>query len=479
MAFDRNKYKPTSLNTVKETVKEGKQHDTFFGGRSGDRANFFSQKEDGIVVKRVLPPHNPGESPYVPSLTAQLECEVDKYDKDGNSTGKEVVNKKIFIATLHGGYEKDPIEEYIRRVYALAEQKQDRDERDKFLAPVTGYRIKSSGKWVWGIKPRLEYVFYALINKEIYRDTLTPQLMEALNRESEKLCAENAEDGEAVVAVDMFSDPNVGFPIQWDQYKDEKGKKQISLKPLPLKRQETWDDYFEKNAVSDEVLDKLSGMKSLKDLYVNSYRKRDFELALDGLKRFDDKNGYGIFGDDEFLDFIEQMSNEVEAREGTRADEGDADELPFEEVPDEKPAKKAPATKAPAKKAAAPAKKKPAEPTPEEKLAIVNKEFIRQYGDEYDPLELEGKELEETYQLAIKHEDLGYDIDHVEGWDSVEEEDEQPEEVPEPPKKQPARKSTAAATIPVTPPLDANSTEGKRAVDKIREMRERRKQQGK
>ena len=62
----------------------------------------------------MLPPHKPGDSPYVPSMTAQLECEVEKYDKEGKVTGKEVANKKIFIATLHGGYEKDPIEEYIR-----------------------------------------------------------------------------------------------------------------------------------------------------------------------------------------------------------------------------------------------------------------------------------------------------------------------------------------------------------------------------
>lgn len=472
MAFDRNQWKAASLDTVKKTVKEGKQHDTFFGNRSGNRANFY-KNEDGVVVKRVLPPHKPGDSPYVPSMTAQLECEVEKYDKEGKVTGKEVANKKIFIATLHGGYEKDPIEEYIRRVYMKADENyQDKEEKAKFLAPVTGYRIKSSGKWVWGIKPRLEYVCYMYINKEIYRDTFDPKLMEALNRESEKLCAQNEDE----TAIDMFSDPTTGFPIQWDQFKDDKGKRQVDIKPLPLKRNETWDEYFEKHQVPDAVLDKLMEMKSLKELYVNCYRKRDFELALDGLKRFDDKNGYGIFADDEFLDFIEDMAAQVEANEGTQPEEGAADDLPFEEVPEKEEKKSAPVAKVPAKKAPTPAKKK-AEPTDEEKLAIVNAEFVRQYGDDYAELELEGEELEEAYQLAIKHEDLGYDIDHVPGWDQPEEEPEPEEEpAPELPKKTPGKKTTAAAA-PVTPPANANSADGKRAADKIREMRERRKQQ--
>lgn len=479
MAFDRSKYKAASLSKVSETVQQTKQFDTYFGGK-GDYAQFWKQK-DGITVKRVLPAHEPGDSPYVPMLTAMLKCEVDDKDKDGNVIGKKIANKKIFLATLHGGYPYDIIEEYIKRVYEQAEQLQDKDERARFLNPITGYRMGGkNGTWVPGIRPQLEYVYYALIEGKIWRDSLKPKQMEALNKESADLCAQND-----TAAVDMFSDPSTGFPIQWSRGKDDNNKTVETLKSLPLKMGQTWEDYFDKNAVPDKVLEKLDGLPSLQKLYVDCYTKRDFDYALDGLKRFDDANQYQIFAQDDFLDMIEQLQEMVEEKTGEKP--SGADDLPFgpseeEKKPAAAPAsKKAPTAKAPApapKKAAA--KKKPAEPTPEEKLKVVNEEFIRQYGEGYEELELEGEELEEAYQLAVKHEDLGYDIEHVPGWDGSDDGDggddnggEDPDDSgdagddPEPEDETPAPGVKA--------PADAGSASGQSAIDRIRAMRAKKK----
>lgn len=479
MAFDRSKYKAASLSKVSETVQQTKQFDTYFGGK-GDYAQFWKQK-DGITVKRVLPAHEPGDSPYVPMLTAMLKCEVDDKDKDGNVIGKKIANKKIFLATLHGGYPYDIIEEYIKRVYEQAEQLQDKDERARFLNPITGYRMGGkNGTWVPGIRPQLEYVYYALIEGKIWRDSLKPKQMEALNKESADLCAQND-----TAAVDMFSDPSTGFPIQWSRGKDDNNKTVETLKSLPLKMGQTWEDYFDKNAVPDKVLEELDGLASLQKLYVDCYTKRDFDYALDGLKRFDDANQYQIFAQDDFLDMIEQLQEMVEEKTGDKP--SGADDLPFgpseeEKKPAAAPAsKKAPTAKAPApapKKAAA--KKKPAEPTPEEKLKVVNEEFIRQYGEGYEELELEGEELEEAYQLAVKHEDLGYDIEHVPGWDGSDDGDggddnggEDPDDSgdagddPEPEDETPAPGVKA--------PADAGSASGQSAIDRIRAMRAKKK----
>ena len=479
MAFDRSKYKAASLSKVSETVQQTKQFDTYFGGK-GDYAQFWKQK-DGITVKRVLPAHEPGDSPYVPMLTAMLKCEVDDKDKDGNVIGKKIANKKIFLATLHGGYPYDIIEEYIKRVYEQAEQLQDKDERARFLNPITGYRMGGkNGTWVPGIRPQLEYVYYALIEGKIWRDSLKPKQMEALNKESADLCAQND-----TAAVDMFSDPSTGFPIQWSRGKDDNNKTVETLKSLPLKMGQTWEDYFDKNAVPDKVLEELDGFPSLQKLYVDCYKKRDFDYALDGLKRFDDANKYQIFAQDDFLDMIEQLQEMVEEKTGDKP--SGADDLPFgpseeEKKPAAAPAsKKAPTAKAPApapKKAAA--KKKPAEPTPEEKLKVVNEEFIRQYGEGYEELELEGEELEEAYQLAVKHEDLGYDIEHVPGWDGSDDGDggddnggEDPDDSgdagddPEPEDETPAPGVKA--------PADAGSASGQSAIDRIRAMRAKKK----
>ena len=182
---------------------------------------------------------------------------------------------------------------------------------------------------------------------------------------------------------------------------------------------------------------------------------------------------------------VEELQNMIEEKTGEKP--SGADDLPFGPSEEEqKPAapaaptakKATPAAKAPAKKAVT---KKKAEPTPEEKLKVVNEEFIRQYGEGYEELELEGAELEEAYQLALKHEDLGYDIEHVPGWDGSDDGDadggeeyagdndggDEPDPEPE--------DETPAPTPGVRPAADAGSSSGQSAIDRIRAMRNKKK----
>ena len=472
MSFDRSKYRAAALSTVNNTVNETKAYDTYYGGKS-DYAPFWKERE-GVTIKRVLPAKNPGESPYVPMLTVMLSCEVDK-KQDGKVVGKEVVRKKIFLATLHGKYPYDIVEEYIKRVYELAEQIQDKTEKDRFLAPVTGYRMGGkNGKWVSGIRPNLEYVYYAYIEGKIYRDSLNKRQMEALNRESADLCAQND-----TAAIDMFSDPNTGFPIQWSRGKDDNGKTVVTIKSLPLKMGQSWEDYYAQNAVPDKVLEELEQYPSLNELYVNSYGMRDFQMELDGIKRFDDANQYKIFGQEDYLDMVEKLQAMVEEREGARGTtDAASDDLPFDD-PTKKEDKRTPR----AVRKAAPTK--PAGPTREEKLAVVNAEFVRQYGEGYEELDIDGEELDETYALAVKKEDLGYDIPHIDGWD-----DPEPEPEPAPAPKRVVRKTSATPSPQPEPeteqeeeeeekptqqaveaPSDANSPSGMSAIERIRALR--------
>lgn len=463
MAFDREKYRAVPLGTVNQVQNETKQFRTFFDEK-GDYAPFWKNRE-GVVMKRVLPAHEPGDSPYVPMYTAQLECEVEQKDEQGNVKGKELKRKKIFLATLHGGYKIDPIEEYIRRVYELADEIQDKDERNRFLNPITGYRMGK--QWIPGIRPSLEYVFYAYIEGKIYRDSLKPKQLELLNKESAALCTANN-----TAAIDMFSDPSLGFPISWDRSKDDNGKTVEVLKAGSPTMHQSWEDFFAKWEVSDSVLKELESYPSLKSLYVNSYRKKDFDYALEGLKRFDEKNNYGIFAQEDFLDIIESLSAEIEKNS------------PKEEVKKESKAPK-PETEALKPIAKKPLAKKatPAGPTAEEKLAVVNKEFVDQYGSDYEPLDLEGEELEEAYALAVAHKDLGYDIEHVPGWveggaapAAPKKTPRKPAPEPEPePEKTPVEESEpeaeAEAPAGINPPADAGSESGMSAIERIRALR--------
>ena len=465
-SFNRDRFRATPLSTVNSTVTETKQYDTFYGGNS-DYAPFFKNVE-GVTVKRVLPAHEPGDSPYVPMMTSMLECEVEDR-KDGVVIGKKIAKKKIFIATLHAGSKYDIIDEYIKRVYALAEQYQDKDERSRFLNPITGYRMGK--QWVSGIRPQLEYVYYALINGQIYRDSLKPKQMEALNKESAEMCAQDD-----TAAIDIFSDPTTGYPIQWSREKDENGKTVEVLKALPLPRTMSWDQYFEKYAVPDRVLEDLLKRPSLKSLYVGSYRKKDFEYALDGLKRFDQNNGYNIFADEDYLDYIEKAEAELSKKWGSEEETNAAPQpktapASQEEVP-AKP--KSVVKKSAAKKVA------PEEPTLEQKLKVINEEFVRQYGNEYEDITADdlGDDLDSTYALAVKKEDLGYDLDHVPGWDAK-------PEVPAKPKPKAAPKVEGPKPEPEAAPepqpqtatsQSSGSTTAQSALERIKAMRERAKQ---
>lgn len=457
MAFDRNKYRAAPLSTVNDTVAQTKPYDTYYGGNKGDYAPFWKNR-DGITIKRVLPAHVAGDSPYVPMLTTMLKCVADDKDKDGNVIGKKIVNKKIFLATLHGHFPYDIVEEYIKRVYEKAEQIQDKDERSRFLNPITGYRMGGkNGTWVPGIRPQLEYVYYAYIEGKVYRDSLKPKQMEALNKESADLCAQND-----TAAIDMFSDPNTGFPLQWDRSKDDNNKTVETIKALPLKMGQTWEDYFEKNAVPDKILEELETYPSLQKLYVDCYGIRDFNLALEGLKRFDEENVYKIFADEEYLDMVEELQKAVEEKSGADASDRE-DNLPFPDPAAE--AAPAPAKKPLMKKKAAP---QPAEPTPEEKKQVVIAEFIRQYGDEYD-YEPEPDEVEELYPVALKKEDLGYDIPHLDGWDAPAVEAKSKPKPAARPKPQPEPEPEEADGVSAESSDSAMS-----AIERIRKMREAR-----
>lgn len=467
MAFDRNKYRAAPLATVNSTVAQTKPYETYFGGNKGDYAPFWKNR-DGITIKRVLPAHVAGDSPYVPMLTTMLKCNTDEKDKDGNVIGKKIVNRKIFLATLHGHYPYDIVEEYIKRVYEKAEQIQDKDERSRFLNPITGYRMGGkNGTWVPGIRPQLEYVYYAYIEGKIYRDSLKPKQMEALNKESADLCAQND-----TAAIDMFSDPNTGFPLQWDRGKDDNNKTVETIKALPLKMGQTWEDYFEKNAVPDKVLEELETYPSLQKLYVDCYGIRDFNLALEGLKRFDEENVYKIFADEDYLDMVEELQKAIEEKGGVDEEKPD-DTAAVSYEPEEK-SKPISTPKRTVKKA-----QPQSEITMAEKKQIVINEFIRQYGDEYD-YEPEPEEIEELYPIALKHGDLGYDIPHLEGWDKPVEEVKakvkpvkvkvnEPEPEPEPESEQNSDDGVSAES----------SDSAMSAIERIRKMREARQKQNK
>lgn len=399
MKFDRSKFKKQSVEDLDSEVKQAEK--TMRKG--GKSYTGFATVQKGKNTFRVAP--SMGKA-YVACKMSKLRVEVPTYDENGNVTGKEVKDKNIFCADVHGRNllkGKDPIVlycDYVRK--KASEEYQDDTERRKYLNPIMGY--KKGNKFVWGINPTLAYVCYVYQgNKDFARLQLYGTWMNRIK----EISVEQSDDD--TVSFDIFSQMEGAYPLVITMGEDDKGKKTYSLSAGIPKKGQSWDEFFEETAIPDEDMEYfLNEVPSLEEIYKDSYRTKDFEMALDGLKRFDEENNYDIFSDDEFLNEIEEMAAmfpEDESKE-TTSDENEDEE--------EKPAPKKQVAKAPASEKAA----KVASYPPLSKM----KAFLSQYIDEEYPgmeipSDLTAGELREWYDLAQKGEALPFSEDEEENAD--------------------------------------------------------------
>ena len=281
--FDRSQWKPTPISAVQEEENRSKETARFFG--SNNYTTYYTI-EDGENEFRILPNHEPGKSAYVATRTALLECEGDKYE-NGQIVGKEVRNRKVFIATTHsaGKMKEDPIETYIEFAQELAKsQFDDPKQQEKFLNPIRGYR--QGTKWVPGILPNSEFVAYVVGKQGIGRVNLRNKWLKDMQDLSIQQTAGD------VIAIDIFSHPTQGFPLVIHKGLSAQNRTEYKVYTRPLKVGEGWDDFFKKYAITDEQWNTWENLPHLNDLFVGSYSQKDFNMALDGLKRFDEKHGY-------------------------------------------------------------------------------------------------------------------------------------------------------------------------------------------
>lgn len=392
MKFNRSKFKKQSVEDLDSEVKQAEK--TMRKG--GKSYTGFATVQKGKNTFRVAP--SMGKA-YVACKMSKLRVEVPTYDENGNVTGKEIKDKNIFCADVHGRNllkGKDPIVlycDYVRK--KASEEYQDDTEKRKYLNPIMGY--KKGNKFVWGINPTLAYVCYVYQgNKDFARLQLYGTWMNRIK----EISVEQSDDD--TVSFDIFSQMEGAYPLVITMGEDDKGKKTYSLSAGIPKKGQSWDEFFEETAIPDEDMEYfLNEVPSLEEIYKDSYRTKDFEMALDGLKRFDEENNYDIFSDDEFLNEIEEMAAMLPDDSQPEEDK----KTPFNEDEEEKPAPKKQVVKAPASEKAA----KVASYPPLSKM----KAFLSQYIDEeYPGMEIPSDltitELREWYDLAQKGEALPF-----------------------------------------------------------------------
>ncbi len=408
MKFDKSKFKKQSIEDVEAEVKQAEK--TMYKG--GKSYTGFATIQKGKNVFRVVPAMGKA---YVACKMSKLRVEVPTYDANGKVTGKEVKDKNVFCADIHGKNllkGKDPIVlycDYVRK--KASEEYQDDVERRKFLNPIMGY--KKGNKFVWGINPSLAYVCYVYQGS---KDFARLQLYGTWMNRIKEISVEMSDD--ETVSFDIFSQLEGAYPLVITMGEDDKGKKTYSLSAGVPKKGQSWDEFFEETAIPDEDMEYfLNEVSTLEEIYKDVYSQKDFNMALDGLKRFDEENGYDIFADDGFLTEIEEMAAMI-PDEDSKNDEGEGDEAPKKtkstskskkveepETDEEKPDPVKNLASSPAKEKAA----KVASYPPLSKM----KKFLEEYiGEEYPEAELPDDltiaEVRSWYDLAQAGEVLPF-----------------------------------------------------------------------
>lgn len=440
MKFDKSKFKKQSIEDVEAEVKQAEK--TMYKGNKSYTG--FATVQKGKNVFRVVPAMGKA---YVACKMSKLRVEVPTYDENGKVTGKEVKDKNIFCADIHGKNllkGKDPIVlycDYVRK--KASEEYQDDAERRKFLNPIMGY--KKGNKFVWGINPTLAYVCYVYQGS---KDFARLQLYGTWMKRIKEISVEMSDD--ETVSFDIFSQLEGAYPLVITMGEDDKGKKTYSLSAGIPKKGQTWDDFFEETVIPDEDMEYfLNEVPTLEEIYKDVYSQKDFNMALDGLKRFDEENGYDIFADDGFLTEIEEMAALI-PEDGDKEDEDDenpkkkpaskAKKVEEPEDEDEEEEKPAPKKKAPV---SAPAKEKAAKVASYPPLSKMKK-FLEDYiGEEYPEAELPDDltiaEVRSWYDLAQAGEALPFPEEDETSTETASEpeSDDEPENEEEPKEESP------------------------------------------
>lgn len=414
MKFDKSKFKKQSIEDVEAEVKQAEK--TMFKGSKSYTG--FATVQKGKNVFRVVPAIGKA---YVACKMSKLRVEVPTYDENGKVTGKEVKDKNVFCADIHGKNllkGKDPIVlycDYVRK--KASEEYQDDAERRKFLNPIMGY--KKGNKFVWGINPTLAYVCYVYQgSKDFARLLLYGTWMKRIK----EISVEMSDD--ETVSFDIFSQLEGAYPLVITMGEDDKGKKTYSLSAGIPKKGQTWDDFFEETVIPDEDMEYfLNEIPTLEEIYKDVYSQKDFNMALDGLKRFDKENGYDIFADDGFLTEIEEMAALI-PEDGGKDDEDDEAPKKAKSTSKPKEVKKEPEDEDEDEEKPAPRRKAPVSAPAKEKAAKVAsypplskmKKFLEDYiAEEYPEAELPDDltiaEVRSWYDLAQAGEALPFPED--------------------------------------------------------------------
>lgn len=284
----RSQFKATSVKTLKETSKKEDSVSAKGGGRT-DRLTF----SEGSNKFRIMPKH-PSEEKFNKMLCQHwITIENDK----GEQVRRTVPNSKI-----HGGTKLDIIDSYMTFV---EENLSAGDSED-------AAKLKAMKAWQGGLLMQTSWLCYALkLVKEKEPEFGKLEYKQSVRDEMEKNSF--IEDEDEAMETEPFSDIDKGVPI-FVKY-NSKAKKPADYYQTTLS----------KNAypLSDEILEMYSKKTPISQLPEFQYGQAEFELALEGVRLWDENHEVNLFETDEFQAIVKQVA--AQYSKSVRSEDDDDD----------------------------------------------------------------------------------------------------------------------------------------------------------
>jgi len=286
MGTDRSKFKSTPVATMQQQEKAVNKQIR----DNGDRTEYLNL-EEGVNKVRIFPAHPESKSFIYPYGRWWLPREV-TYEKN-NETVTEIKRRPIYNAKIHGGAQKDVVEEYVKfTTKLLADETLDEVELKEKIEKLT--------HWKTGLRLKPEWVFYChkYVNgqKQFGLMTVSNGVKNKLNE-----LAITEDEPDAPIATDPFTDVDEGKAILITYKPKEKQAKDVYKATLEFR-----GNY----ALTDDELAMFEKLESLEKLFAGVYRRRDFDLAVAGLRMFDSENEFNTFDHDEWIAIVEELQKQ-------------------------------------------------------------------------------------------------------------------------------------------------------------------------
>lgn len=299
MAIDRSKFRATPIDNLETQTKNA----TSLIGSASGRAETL-KIDEGFNKFRIYPA-NEGEKSFMYLQSIVFLPQEIEIDKNGKKT-IEIKQKPLFNSRVHGNTAKDIVEEYVKfSLTKITENAVDVTEVNKKSALINGFKT-SDGKFNSGLKYQNRWVCYAdkysSVGKEFGLLPVTPGVKEKINR----LAATESTD--EPIATDPFTDAEEGVCLIIERNSKEKDLNLYYTLSLEEKKEGKLSRRLVPTPLTDSDLENFLKFPSLGKKYVNSYKRSDFENALNGLKIFDEQNKIGTFVYDTWFDIVDEIS---------------------------------------------------------------------------------------------------------------------------------------------------------------------------